>query len=75
MRCIKKEQFECVHLTKQNRDEALKILNPRFENEQIFIEEDNDKYCGIRYLGNCKAYYFYNHWYVKNVDSDYVWNV
>lgn len=73
MKCVKKEQFECIQLTNQNRDEVLKILNPRFEKEQIPIEEDNDKYCTIR-LGGCKMYYFYNHWYVKYVDDYYTWS-
>ena len=74
MKCVRKEQFECIYLIKQNRDEVVKILNPRFENEQMSIEEDNDKYFAYKYLG-VKRYYSYNHWYVKNVDKYGVWSV
>lgn len=73
MKCVRKEQYECIYLTKQNRDEVVKILNPRFENEQMLIEEDNNRYFAYKYLG-MKMYYSYNHWYVKNVDEYYTWS-
>lgn len=83
MKCTKKEQFECVYLTKQNRDEVLKILEPFLDKEififgrkeNAFIEEDNDKYCIINHSdGNSsyKHYYFYNRWYVSD-DESYFW--
>lgn len=76
MKCVRKDQFDCIKLTKQNRDEALKILEPHFDNKQIYIEKDNDKYLIIEYARypNSKKYYFYNHWYVKNIDNYYIWN-
>ena len=31
MKCVRKEQFECVYLTKQNRDEFLKKFEPNIK--------------------------------------------
>lgn len=83
MKCVRKEQFKCVYLTKQNRDEVLKILDPFLDKkvfifgrkENTFIEEDNDKYCIINHSdGNSsyKYYYVYNRWYVAD-DESYLW--
>ena len=83
MKCTRKEQFDCVYLTKQNRDEVLKILDPFLDKEvfifgkkeKAFIEEDNDKYCIVNHsYGNSsyKHYYFYNRWYTSD-DESYLW--
>lgn len=73
MKCVRKEQYECIYLTRQNRDKVIKILNPYFENKQMLIEEDNDRYFAYKHLG-MKMYYSYNHWYVKNIDEYYTWS-
>jgi len=36
MKCIRKEQFDCIRLTKENRDEFLKILEPCID-EKTFL--------------------------------------
>ena len=71
MKCVRKEQFKCVYLTKQNRDEVLKILDPFLDKEvfifgrkeNAFIEEDNDKYCIINHSDGNSSY---KHYYVYN---------
>lgn len=45
MKCVRKEQYECIYLTKQNREEVLKIFEPNIDGEHIFIKEDNDRHC------------------------------
>ena len=39
-----KEQFECVYLTKQNRDEFLKKFEPDIDTVWKSIIKDNDRY-------------------------------
>lgn len=39
MKCVRKEQYECIYLTKQNREEVLKIFEPNVDGEHIFIKE------------------------------------
>lgn len=36
MKCVRKEQFECVQFTKENRDEILRTLEPCL-NGKIFL--------------------------------------
>ena len=73
MKCVSKEQYECIQLTKENRDEVLKIFEPNIDNEHIFIKEDNNRYCLVEHLGWHKTYYFYNHWYILRLE-DYMWS-
>lgn len=73
-KCIRKEHLDCIQFTKENRDEFLKIMEPNLDDEHIFIKEETDRYCLIEHLGWCKAYYYYNHWYVLGADGDYLWN-
>lgn len=60
MKCVRKEQYECIYLTKQNREEVLKIFEPNIDGEHIFIKEDNDRHCIVEHLGWYRSYYFYN---------------
>lgn len=73
MKCVRKEQYECIYLTKQNREEVLKIFEPNIDSEHIFIKEDNDRHCIVEHLGWYRTYYFYNRWYVLGLE-DYTWN-
>ena len=73
MKCVRKEQYECIYLTKQNREEVLKIFEPNIDGEHIFIKEDNDRHCIVEHLGWYRTYYFYNRWYVLGLE-DYTWN-
>lgn len=73
MKCVRKEQYECIYLTKQNREEVLKIFEPNIDGEHIFIKEDNDRHCIVEHLGWYRTYYFYNRWYVLGL-GDYTWN-
>ena len=74
-KCVSKEQFDCIYLTKENRDEVFKILEPKINDESIFIKEDNDKYCFVEHLGKrrSKRYYYYNYWCVLGAEGDYLW--
>lgn len=70
--CISKEQLNCLHLTKETRDEVLKELEPHLgEDELVSIVEDNDREVVVYHFGWYKAHYYYNHWYVKNYDYKY----
>ena len=64
MKCIRKEQFDCIRLTKENRDEFLKVLEPCIDGKNIFIAYDNNKRCSVRKLNYGIHHYFYNDWYV-----------
>lgn len=65
-KCISKEQLDCIYLTKESRDEVLKILEPDIgENEYVSIIEDNDREIVVYHFGLYKIHYFYNHWYVR----------
>ena len=74
MKCVSKQQYECIRFTKENRDEVLKILEPNIDGEHIFIEEDNDRYCLVEHLGWYRVYYFYNHWYVLGLEDYNTWS-
>ena len=69
MKCIRKEQFECVQFTKENRDEILRTLEPYLNGKNIFIKYDDDIRCAIEKLGYGIHYYFYNDWYVFDWDG------
>lgn len=73
MKCVRKEQYECIYLTKQNREEVLKIFEPNIDGEHIFIKEDNDRHCIVEHLGWHRTYYFYNRWYVLGLEY-HTWN-
>ena len=73
MKCVRKEQYECIYLTRQNREEVLKIFEPNIDGEYIFIKEDNDRHCIVEHLGWYRSYHFYNRWYVLGVE-DYTWS-
>ncbi len=66
MKCVSKEQFDCIYLTKKNLNEFLRIVEPCIK--YAFIQNDNDKYCLIKYPEREK-YYFYNYWYVINYNG------
>ena len=55
MKCVSKEQFDCIYLTKKNLNEFLRIVEPCIK--YAFIQNDNDKYCLIKYP-ECEKYYF-----------------
>lgn len=69
MKCVSKEQFECVQFTKENRDEILRTLEPCLNGKNIFIKYDDDIRCAIEKLGYGIHYYFYNDWYVFDWDE------
>ena len=56
MKCVRKEQYECIYLTKQNREEVLKIFEPNIDGEHIFIKEDKDRHCISEHLGWYRTY-------------------
>lgn len=68
MICIRKEQFECVQFTKENRDEILQTLEPYLNGKNIFIKYDDIR-CAIEKLGYGIYYYFYNDWYIFDWDE------
>ncbi len=71
-KCISKEHLDCLHLTKETRDEVLKELEPRLgEDDYVNIVEDNDKEVIVYHFGWHKAHYYYNSWYVRNYDYEY----
>ena len=39
MKCVRKEQYECIYLTKQNREEVLKIFEPNIDGEYIYLSK------------------------------------
>ena len=73
-KCVKKEKFDCIQFTKENRDEFLKIMEPRLDGKRVFITEDNDRYCSVKHWRSYSVCYFYHHWYVLGEDGDYLWN-
>lgn len=66
MKCRRKEQFECVYLTKQNRDEFLKKFEPDIDTVWKSIIEDNDIYFIVE-NPLYKTVYYYNNWYIPGV--------
>lgn len=70
MKCTTKKQFECVYLTKQNRDEFLKKFEPDIGTVWKSIKEDNDKYFIVE-APLYKTVYYYNNWYVTGMS--YMW--
>ena len=50
MKCVSKEQFDCMQLTKKNLTEFLRMVEPYLDSKYVFIQDD----------------YFYNHWYVSD---------
>ena len=66
MKCRRKEQFECVYLTKQNRDEFLKKFEPDIDTVWKSIIEDNDRYFIVE-NPLYKTVYYYNNWYITGV--------
>ena len=74
MKCVSKEQYECIQLTKENLNEFLRIFEPNIDGEHIFIKEDNDKHCIVEHLGWHKTYYFYNQWYVLGLENYNIWS-
>ena len=66
-KCVSKKQLDCIYLTKESKDETLKILEPRLSKEKyVDIVEDDDREVVIHYhYGWDSIRYFYNHWYVK----------
>ena len=70
--CISKEQLNCLHLTKETRDEVLKELEPRLGRDDCMsVITDNDRELIVRCHGWSTSYYHYNNWYVKNYDGDW----
>lgn len=63
MKCVRKEQFDCIKLTKENLNKFLRIVVPYLDDKYVFIQDDNDKYCLVKRFEKEK-YYFYNDWYV-----------
>lgn len=39
MKCVRKEQYECIYLTRQNREEVLKIFEPNIDGEYILSKK------------------------------------
>lgn len=69
-KCISKEHLDCVYLTKESRDEVLKILEPLLgKDDYVSIVEEDDKVVVFHFKWRHKAHYYYNHWYVR-VDGD-----
>ena len=58
MKCVSKEQYECIKLTKENLKEFLRIVEPYLDSKYVFKLNDNDKYCLVKRFGE-KKYYFY----------------
>ena len=48
MKCVSKEQYECIKLTKENLKEFLRIVEPYLDSKYVFIQDDNDKYCLVK---------------------------
>lgn len=59
MKCVRKEQYECIKLTKENLKEFLRIVEPYLDSKYVFIQDDNDKYCLVKRF-EVEKYYFYN---------------
>lgn len=51
MKCVSKEQYECIKLTKENLKEFLRIVEPYLDSKYVFKLNDNDKYCLIERFG------------------------
>jgi hypothetical protein len=63
--CVAKQKNRCIWLTKENKDELLKIQEPHiYNNSQQFQIIETDEYICIDYCGAHKTFYYYNHWYV-----------
>jgi hypothetical protein len=74
-KCIYKGSLDCWHLTKETKDEFLREFEPWLgEDNNILIEEDDEVGgIGVYRDGWFHHYYFYNHWYVKNLDGYYTY--
>lgn len=68
MKCVSKEQYDCIYLTKENLKEFLRIVEPYLDSKYVLKIDDNDKYCLIQRFEE-KKYYFYNDWYVFDWDG------
>ena len=67
MKCTRrKEQFDCIYLTKQNRDEFLKKFEPDIGTVWKSMKKDNDKYFIVE-APLYKTVYYYNNWYVTGM--------
>ena len=66
MKCVSKKQFDCMYLTKQNRDEFLKKFEPDIDTVWKSIKEDNDKYFIVD-ATLYKTVCYYNNWYIPSV--------
>jgi hypothetical protein len=68
-KCISKELLDCLHLTKETRDEFLKEFESHLGEDDRVLIDDNEKEIVVRHAGNIgyfDHYYFYNHWYVRD---------
>ena len=64
--CRQRETYKCMKLTKENKDEFLKIFEPNlFLNENINIINENDKYIAIEHPF-FKYHYKFGNWYVMD---------
>lgn len=68
LKCVSKEEIDCIFLTKETRDELLQLRHPDLDGESSYIMKDDDKEL-IIWQGYCSFKYLYNHWYLIDYDG------
>lgn len=73
--CYSREKFDCIYLTKDNVEEALKVIDSGVfynNNKYIKVLKDTEKYILIKNeFYNCIKYFYYNSWYVHENNWEY----
>lgn len=76
-KCISKTRFNCIYLTKENREEFLKLAHPEYFKHKSIVLEDNEQFFILnhtrrtKYNDRYKEMILYNHWYVMGYDYSY----